>query len=174
MGAEFLKKFWGRVDRSGGCWLWTGPRFNHGYGMVTFGGIRNGLAHRVSFLIHNDQIPEGMWVLHRCDNRLCVNPAHLYAGTQQDNMRDMIERRRYYGWVRPEAVARGDKHGSRTRPERVARGERVASAKLSERSVLEIRRLAAAGGSQKQIAQQFGVHVNTVRYIVRRKLWKHI
>lgn len=74
-----------------GCWLWIGGvSYPPGYGRMT----RGQYAHRVSYEIHRGKIPVGMHVLHRCDNRLCVNPDHLFLGTQSDNMRDMMAKGR--------------------------------------------------------------------------------
>lgn len=103
-------RFWSRVEKLGpdDCWDWKGKPSASGYGRI--GGELNGvriadkcrtqLAHRVSWLIHNGPIPEdgpgahGWVVMHKCDNRLCVNPAHLQLGTQQDNIQDMDEKQR--------------------------------------------------------------------------------
>ena len=79
-----------------GCWEFTGPRANYGYGKVGFAdGMR--AAHRISWEHHNGPIPVGMLVLHRCDNPPCVNPEHLWIGTQADNMRDMVAKGRGRG-----------------------------------------------------------------------------
>ena len=87
-------RFWSKVDRSAdGCWPWRGCRGRDGYGAVTIGG-RKLRAHRYSYSICVGPIPSGLLVLHSCDNRVCVNPAHLSVGTQKDNMRDCVERGR--------------------------------------------------------------------------------
>lgn len=91
---RFNKKY--TVDASG-CWLWTAFRNNVGYGQINAGRRGEGMlkAHRVSFELHVGPIPEGLWVLHRCDVRHCVNPEHLFLGTAADNMRDMCEKGRH-------------------------------------------------------------------------------
>lgn len=93
-------------ERSGGCWNWLGGLFKEtGYGKFNAGKGENGktitaYAHRVSYELHTGPIPEGMQVLHRCDNPRCVRPDHLFLGTQLDNMRDMIAKGRHDngGW----------------------------------------------------------------------------
>jgi hypothetical protein len=91
------QRFWPRVRKSTGCWEWTGGRYKSGgYGQfkASVGQVR---AHRFSWELHNGPIPDGMWVLHRCDNPPCVRPEHLYLGTVRENVRDMIERGRGAG-----------------------------------------------------------------------------
>lgn len=81
------ERFWTKVDKSGECWLWQAACDNHGYGCFWFGG-RLQKSSRVSWsLAHGD--PGELFVLHRCDNPRCVNPEHLFLGTQQDNLIDM-------------------------------------------------------------------------------------
>lgn len=172
-------KFFQNVRKSEGCWLWVGSRFSNGYGRVYrkvgFRNYEQVGAHRVSWEIHYGKIPDGLWVLHKCDNHQCVNPAHLFLGTQTDNMRDMVNKGRHYSRVRPQAMARGERHGSRTKPWRVERGEQHYNAVLSEALVLEIRRLAETGLSGAEIARRLNqcstVNVNRV---IRRDAWKHI
>ena len=84
--------FWARVQKSDGCWEWTGARTRGGYGVMAIPSFRKGPvhAHRVSYRVSHGPIPAGMCVMHACDNRICVNPAHLRLGTHTDNMQDMV------------------------------------------------------------------------------------
>lgn len=87
--------FWKKVEKTETCWLWTAALNNSGYGAFAFEGSR-WLAHRFSYFIHKGPIPTGMYVLHRCDSPRCVNPDHLWIGTQADNMRDCAEKGRNF------------------------------------------------------------------------------
>jgi len=89
-----MKRFWDKVEKTDGCWLWTASKSEDGYGYFRFdGGMRK--AHRMSWLFTNGEIPEGMFVCHSCDNPSCVNPEHLWLGTNQDNQDDMNEKGRH-------------------------------------------------------------------------------
>src|SRR6185369_231459 len=87
--------FWGKVEklRPVDCWDWTGSLRGGGYGQIKVG-PKLWDAHRYSWTLHFGEIPNGMWVLHKCDNRKCVNPEHLYLGTALDNNRDTAIRER--------------------------------------------------------------------------------
>jgi DNA invertase Pin-like site-specific DNA recombinase len=114
-------------------------------------------------------------VLHRCDNRACVNPDHLFLGTQADNMADMTAKGRNGYLTKPERIARGDRHAFMLHPERRPRGERNGSAKLTETTVRDIRALIATGGiGPVEIARRFGIHRTTVHRIVNRKIWRDL
>lgn len=85
-------RFEQNIDRTGTCWLWRGPVNYGGYGHVSIPGKGRHMAHRVSYLLHHGAIPNNLMVLHGCDVRLCVNPAHLYPGTAEDNGLDRLIR----------------------------------------------------------------------------------
>lgn len=88
------ERFWLKVDKSGECWLWTSYINPCGYGQFQETSYRSERSHRVAWRIVNGPIPDGMFVLHRCDVRRCVNPAHLFLGTNDDNMADKVAKGR--------------------------------------------------------------------------------
>lgn len=132
---------WKRVDKDhrGGCWVWTGTRIG-GYGRLTVAG-RTMLAHRYFFTITIGPIPTGMKVLHSCDNPPCVNPSHLWLGTQAENIRDMVVK------------------GRRT----WEKGEKAPTAKLTNAQARAIRNRWKEGESKEHLASVFSVCLNTIR-----------
>lgn len=174
---------------SNGCHLWVGA--NNGkkspYGRMNIGGNQAKFVrtHRVAWLLAFGEIPRGLHVLHRCDNTLCVNPDHLFLGSHLENMSDR-ERKGRNNPIKGDAWhgshdgkhPSGDNHYLRRNPERAPHGERSPLAKLAERDVLAIRAAWAASpqkrGLRREIAEKFGVHVDTVSLIVRRRTWRYV
>lgn len=111
-------RFWQKVTPSTGCWVWSAGIAAGGYGQYGTrdpNGTRHCLrAHRVAWELMNGPIPEGLFVCHRCDNRKCVNPGHLFLGTNQDNIDDMMRKGRYRHWQRGKTHC---KHGHAFTPE---------------------------------------------------------
>jgi hypothetical protein len=132
-------------EPNSGCWLWAFSTFKNGYGQAGQG--EDCYAHRVSYRVHRGAIPAGLCVLHRCDQRSCVNPDHLFVGTIADNHADMRSKKRQ---------PHGETHGH---------------AKLTRPQVEEIRAAVSGGAQQKTMAERFGVSRMLVSLIVRRKIW---
>lgn len=157
------ERFWSKVDRSGGpdaCWLWTGSFFDSGYGQFAQTAKINRRAHRVAYELAIGPIPDGLNVLHSCDNRPCCNPSHLFIGTQLDNMADM--------------TAKG-RQGMRGHfaPERRPRGERHHNSRLTLADVRAIRLAYASGHrTQQSLANEYGVTRGNIGHIVRGVAWR--
>ena len=150
---DFRERFEEKVyaDPNCGCWLWGGTVGSGGYGTIGLGGKGQGnaLAHRIAYELHNGSIPDGLHVMHKCDNRWCVNPAHLSVGTPADNLRDMREKGRA-------VYVKGERHGS---------------AKLTEAAVLDIRTKRL---SQHSFARLYGVDQSTISDVQTGKIWTHV
>lgn len=144
------ERFWAKVKKGDGCWLWNGTLHKTGYGKMKVGNVGYVPAHRLSYTIHCGEIPNGLFVCHHCDVRQCVNPTHLFLGTPKDNMMD--------------AANKG----------RLAFGERVGGKrKLTSEDVLKIREeYLTPGLTQRAIAGRFNVTRAHIGYIVTRKTWK--
>lgn len=150
--ASIVDRFWRNVKKTDDCWLWTGTILSHGYGQISLGhpstpGSKRWRTHRFSWELHHGPIPDGMVVCHACDVPACVNPAHLFLGTQAENVRDADRKRR-----------------------RNAFGVQ----KLNEDDVRVIRAQAARGISRHDIAAAFSIAPNTVSQIVHRRTWGHV
>jgi len=103
-------RFWRRVEKGDGCWRWGGTIHEAtGYGVIGRGATEEGLAyaHRLSWEFENGEIPDGLYVLHKCDNRWCVRPSHLFLGSHLDNIADSYAKGRHMMQVNPERVRAG-------------------------------------------------------------------
>lgn len=137
------------------CWEWTRVRNQHGYGQLRVAD-RMVYAHRLAYQLGVGSIPDGMHVLHQCDNPRCINPAHLSLGTQSQNMKECSERGR----------------ASIPKPEKP--GEENPAAKLREVDVRTIRQLLAVGWTQRAVAERFNVSQQAIAGIKSGKRWGHV
>lgn len=161
-------RFWRFVDKlssPNGCWLWLGHLDKRGYGSFTPSRIPI-RAHRFAYELVYGSIPKGILVCHNCpngDNPSCVNPAHLFLGTQKDNIQDALSKGVKIGWHKTGIVPIINH----------ARGEDCGTSKLSESDVRIIRSLATSM-TQKKLAQRFGVRPSAICKVIRRKTWTHV
>ena len=159
-------RFWSKVNKRGpdDCWEWVASRNSQGYGQFSIGGRKFARAHRFSWELHNGPIAGGLFVCHQCDNPSCVNPSHLFLGTNNDNIQDAVKKGR---------IASGDRSGARTHPERMnhAHGEAHQNAKLTEKQVIMILR---DNRLHREIAAEYGVSRGLVSMIKRGIAWTYI
>lgn len=141
-------------NESSGCVEWVRHRNPDGYGMLWLDGKAE-RTHRAAWIAAHGPIPAGKHVLHKCDNRCCVNVDHLFLGTNSDNVADKVAKRRQY--FPPDM-----------------KGEKHPNSKLTDEKVREIRRLASLGLSNRHIAKAFAVSVMTVSFIRNFKTWTHV
>jgi hypothetical protein len=141
---------WSRIDIRGpnDCWNWTAA-LSVGYGEFGFNNKRLP-AHKVSYLLSVGNINDGLHVCHQCDNRACCNPAHLFLGTHQDNMRDAFNKNR------------------------TAHGSRNGMSKITEDQVLQIRELVSQGATARSIAARFGISENYASDVAAGARWKRV
>lgn len=154
--ADTIGLFWSKVNKTAGCWVWTGS-LRKGYGIVTLSSECQRLlsisthtigTHSFSYILAFGTIPKGSVIRHSCDNRACVRPDHLLVGTHADNIADMDSRNRRH-------------------------------TKLTREQVIEIRNRCVIlpngrMASRKELAEEFGVSPSHITWIIKRKTWKNI
>ena len=147
----FNVRFWRRVKKTKRCWLWTGAKYNSGYGFMRISPYISTRSHRVAWQISHGKIPNKMLVLHKCDVPSCVRPSHLFLGSDADNHRDAMLKLRH---------SHGESHGM---------------VRLTEQDVLKIRKLySGVRGDMERLAKQFNVSSVNIHCIIRKKSWKHL
>lgn len=140
------KIFLSNIDNSKDCWIWKGVKNKGGYGRI---GTKE-LATRRSYKYFIGEIPKGKQVCHTCDNRICVNPNHLFLGSIGDNMRD------------------------RTSKGRQAKGSKIGNSILTEDMVYEIRKTRLEGKSYKELMEKFNLSFYMIRCVCKNRQWNHV
>lgn len=146
------ERFFDKVKKTESCWLWQAHKNHKGYGMFHY--KKEMSAHKFSYMLHKGNVPEGMYVCHSCDTPACVNPEHLWLGTNDDNQKDstLKGRRKLFS----------------------TRGSNVGTAKLNEEKVRQIKILIKQGKSNSQIAKEFNISPQTIHAIAKRGYWDHV
>lgn len=151
-GESDAEHFWRRVKKDAnkqGCWEWQGAKTKQGYGMSNICKLPTRFTHRIAWFLVYGKLPV-LQVLHKCDNPPCCNPEHLYEGTNDDNVRDRVNRGRQ------------------------TKGECHYQAKLNDTKVRQIRNLLKAGQSCYKIAKMFQVDIHIITRIKKGEAWKHV
>lgn len=150
-----MQRFWDKVDKTDGCWLWTAARNTKGYGRFRVDGNLVS-PHRFAYELEVGPIPNGLWVLHHCDNPRCVNPGHLFLGTHSDNMRDSFAKGRM------DMQGRGVKAG------------RALARLPDDEAKTAIEEYRGGRKTQVGLAGEYGISVRAMGDIIRRTSYKHL
>lgn len=182
-----IQRFWSKVNKNGPlpdqsnphyagldpCWIWTGKKLRGGYGSFSVG-KKFLISSRVSYFLENGSPPkDSPMICHKCDNPACCNPGHLFSGNHKNNSQDMAKKGRspkgYDHKVRAKIDVSFDPSSGK------ARGERHGASVLTEKEVMEIRRLREHESlSFRELSEKFQIGISTASDIVRRKKWKHV
>lgn len=159
-------RFWSKVNKGGPtqshmdtpCWVWTGALRSDGYGVINAESAGRGVlrAHRFSYELHHGPQDQSLFVLHECDNPPCVNPAHLHAGTNAENMREM-----------------GDRKRSKFHKARFL-GETHGMSKLTADKVRAMRIRRSEGATFAQLSAEFGVTASNAHMVISGQTWGHV
>ncbi len=170
VGVEITEKdaerFWSKVRKTRGCWLWQAGISEDGYGAFWLRSIgkkgNNARTNRVAYQLVNDEDPGELLVMHTCDNPICVKPDHLKLGTPADNSADMARKGR---------AATGKRNGKYTCPESIPRGEQHAGSKMTWKKVRRLRKMREQGIPYADLCSEFGVSRTTAFEIIKGKRW---
>ena len=155
-----------KMDMETGCIEWTSYLNDAGYGIVSCGRrFPRMRAHRVGWALVNGPIPEDLCLCHKCDNRKCINPEHLFLGTKSDNTQDMISKGRHF------TPFKGLEPFFKLNPDKAKRGESNGNSKFTEDFIKELRDFE---GSHKQAAEYFDIPHSTAWQIRTYRTWKHV
>lgn len=152
---DIINRFWSKVNYPGNdhdCWEWTAGLFESGYGQFGISSKIKFTAHKFSFEYYHGKIPKGLIICHTCDNKICVNPNHLFLGTCSDNSKDMVNKGRSN------------------------RGEDVHTATIKEQHVIEMLDKIISGEfkNTSEISKYYGIETRYIRNIIIGLTWKHI
>jgi HNH endonuclease len=165
LSPELLAKFWSKIDKNGPtmphmktpCWIWKGAKSKAGYGMfyaAQVAGRQTVLTHRLAYELTVTLIPLGLKGCHKCDNRPCSRPDHIFPGTQAENVRDSAEKKRHRNPIHP--------------------GETHPNAKLTEAQVLELRANPPPKSERRTVATKLGVSLNSLNRAISGERWAHL
>lgn len=157
-----VQRFWSKVNKTDSCWLWTGERTKFGHGRFLYNSVRVN-AHRFAYETFVGPIPDGLLVCHKCDVPNCVNPDHLFVGTQKDNIQDCVKKGR---WTQAKLKAQ--------HPEWCARGEQAGNSTLKTEQALTALSMLRCGMTLKVVGEIFGITQATASQIRGGKTWRHI
>jgi hypothetical protein len=160
MNVDLFRSFMEKVEQIsvGNCWLWKGALSSNGYGSYWLGprGKRKWYtAHKASWILHKGPVTGGLNVLHRCDNRACVNPSHLFLGTQSENIKDMVSKKR-------------------GNYENRARGTLNKASKLKDSDIPKILEEYTLGENKSALSRKYGVTRRAIHLIIENLTWKHV